>query len=349
MSSTVADKVIESFIGKVNAFLSMYNVCFVGGAFVFEDPDAKLYNLLTYNKLTVSDDKCHSDDYLSRYVSHKQSKTHGVFLQKFEPVKCVPKITVNLPGCKEGRCIKFERQIELHHICDVCKSDSQRNNDEAQTKRVILYYPFLDKATNKRYLYVKLESHRMISTGHIVEASKTYIAKTKVAERREKDPYTGQLQDADALFYGKMAEYFGINAGSLAQYNSSLRSGAEFFVSKDLLDMFLDIFLDRTPISTVCTNPALNPVALKSKTLSNTRSKSKSKSKSKSRSNRSHLSKISEESYETVSSSKSKSNRTNSKLRTTRKSTLKKSKSKGKIRKTRSLRAKMTISKTINR
>jgi hypothetical protein len=262
MNDLVSDKVIERFVAKINAFLSLYDVCFIGGAFVFEDDDAKLYNLLTYNSPHVNNKLCHSSSFPSKLVSFKQSKTHGVFLSKYSQVSCIPKIKLQMLGCKESRCIKFEREIDLNHICDVCKPDNQRVRNDNQNKRVILYYPFMDTSTNKRYLYVKLESYKMISTGHLIEASKTYILKTKMPERRESDRYIEKVQEMDNDFYRKMSQYFGVNASALDEYNSNMRNGSEFFVSSNLLDMFLDLFLNSEPVSSVCTNPALNPTML---------------------------------------------------------------------------------------
>jgi hypothetical protein len=287
----VSDKIINNFFGKINAFLSLYNICFVGGAFIFEDNDAILYNLLTYNKLDVDDNLCDSSIFPSKSVSFKQSKTHGVFLSKFNPVMCMPQIKISIPGCKESRCIKFEREINLNHICDVCKPDNQRVRNDDQTKRVILYYPFVDTATNKRYLYIKLESHKMISRGHLLEASKTYILKTKTPERRENDHYTNKLKESDSNFYNNLSNYFGINNSSLNEYNSSVRNGAEFFISRDLLDLFIDFFLNEDSISSVCNNPALKPSVIEYKNTSlQTASRKSASYKSPSRKSASHKS-----------------------------------------------------------
>ena len=195
MSDLLTDITINNFIGKINTFLSLYDVCFIGGAFVFEDNHADLYNLLTYN--TLDDSICGSTNFPSKQVSYKQSKTHGIFLSRFSSVKCVPRININLPGCKPDKCVKFERIINLENICSMCK---YKMNYQDHTKRVALYYPFYDNRTNKRYLYLKLESHPMISTGHAIEASKTYILKTKIPERRENDSYTSKFQNMDTLF-----------------------------------------------------------------------------------------------------------------------------------------------------
>jgi hypothetical protein len=261
----VTDKIINNFFGKINAFLSLYNICFIGGAFIFEDNDAILYNLLTYNKLDIDDNLCDSSIFPSKRVSFKQSKTHGVFLSKFSQVQCMPQIKLNIPGCKESRCIKFEREINLDNICNICKPDNQRAGNNDQTKRVILYYPFIDTTTNKRYLYVKLESHKMISKGHLLEASKTYILKTKIPERRENDHYTNKLKESDSNFYNNLSNYFGINYSGLDEYNSRVRNGAEFFISQDLLDLFVDFFLNEDSISSVCNNPALKPSVIEYK------------------------------------------------------------------------------------
>jgi hypothetical protein len=309
---SVSDKMINDFIGKIMAFLSLYNGCFVGGAFVFEDNDASLYNLLTYNNLNVPNADCHSTEFSSNTVSYKQSKTHGVFLKKFDSVNCVPKIKLNIAGCKEGRCIKFERLITLNHICDVCKPNSERANDKSQTKRVILYYPFANEQTNKKYLYVKLESHKMLSSGHLVDAVNAYALKNKTPERRETDPYTNTLENFDNDFYNKMSEYFGINSSDLQQYNNQIRNGAEFYVSFDLLNLFIDFFLDRELISHVCSNPALKPKEL-SHRKRHSSSKSSSKSLSKKLSNKSASKKLSNKSASKKSLSKSASKKSLSK------------------------------------
>ena len=256
----VDDETINLFFGKINAFLSLYDVCFVGGAFVFEDPDARLYNLLTYNVLNAGESYlCGQRTFRSDKVSIKQSKTHGIFLKTFRKAPCMPEVITNMLGCSDSRCRKFERLIDLDNICGYCTGIKDRR----QHKGVILYYPFLftfgrSGSYKKRYLYVKLESHPMMSLRHAEEAVKTYGFKSKTPERRESDPYTQQLQEKDIRFYTEMENNYGIGRSTrrahipLNSYDNSIRQGAEFFVSSELLDMFLTDFLNDEPINSVC-------------------------------------------------------------------------------------------------
>ena len=257
MSRHVDDYIINLFFGKITAFLSLYDECFVGGAFIFEDPNAKLFNLLTHNNLTDNEDYlCGTTKFFSPNVSFKQSKTHGIFLNKFNKAKCVPEVAINLPKCQDSRCIKYERIINLHNICSACNDVKNRDH-----KGVILYYPFT--YLGKRYLYAKLESHKMISTGHLTEAVKTYVLKTKTPERRENDKYTDEILEKDINFYHEISTLFNIDAQDINEYNSNLRQGAEFFVSSDLLKMFFDLFLNDDSIDSVC---ELKPLKLNKST-----------------------------------------------------------------------------------
>lgn len=246
------DKEIEEFIAKIFVFLESQQLCFNDGAFVIEDDKSQLFNLLTFNSFhrPYSDEKCGLNyKNLEKSVSYKQTKTHGIFLDKYNIIDCYPDVKITFPGCKKNKCVKFERAIDISNICNVCPSNFHSTNP--LKKRVILYYPFVNPENQKQYLYMKLEPYPLISIRHGIEAIKAYTKKPE-SGRRERELYTDDMEISDIIFYESMSKKhkkYGINVDQLYEYNRLFRTDdrkgkfAEFFVSNELLKYFFDHFL----------------------------------------------------------------------------------------------------------
>ncbi len=220
--------------------LDKYNMCFIGGAICFEDPQGIIFNQLAYDDINNSN--CHIDTKLSPSTKLIQTLTHSEFSDKFFAPECKsntkPSFIIPKSKCINDhfKCNKYERKIYIPNICPQC-------DDNTEIKRSLLFYPFIDKNKN-RYIYLKLESHSTISIGHAKNAIDTYITKTKFGKdstvckpRRErlKDfnswKETGSVIDTE--FYNKLSHSNIINQSDLQKinyYNKNIRVGNELFL-----------------------------------------------------------------------------------------------------------------------
>lgn len=281
---------IFSYLGNVSRD---FDYCFVGGAFVFEDPYGHLFNLLTYNRLNLTSDECASIGKVkqARGVKMIQTMTHGVFAKNGAPAPCTrSEPNAKIPGCilNPFKCNKYERAMKFTKMCNRCGIYPE--NEPMEPKEVILYYPFTKTVDGKdnRYLYVKFEAHSVFGLGHLADAKDTYITGNKMKRdnkrflsRRENAKYTSAIELKDDLFYVNRADEGVSNIDSYHTYNSGVRAGREFFITADLLNMFLDIYLNESPETSICT--ILNPLKIKPLTRSLSRSRSKSLNSGKSK------------------------------------------------------------------
>ena len=220
--------------------------CFIGGAIVFEDPFGAIFNLLTYENFNLNKEDCSNinSKKISKNVNLIQTLTHSEFSDRFDNTVCVPNnSSIIIPNSKciknKFKCNKFERKINIRNICKKCV-----NNDEpVEKKRSLLYYPFEDKF-NKRFLYIKLESHSTISLGHAKNAFDTYVTKTKFSSdsktcksRRERlkdrNVWDTETKYDDKILYNHLLKNKIIDDDDMDiinYYNINNRVGNELFI-----------------------------------------------------------------------------------------------------------------------
>ena len=249
---------INRFVKNTHRFLKLYGMCFLSGAYVFEDIDSLLFNLLTYGKFekvmpnatrrvpnpTTDFLKEDTDELASAHVSG----THNVFL-KHNQNKQTPHHTYSKSTAKFERLFhKKFRKEPFEYLCDLCVESPDIKNKEE--KRVILYYPFLTKDTNQQMLYVKYESYPMNAREHAFEflGNAAQSRANEYPKRRENGKnYDTELKQKDLNFYRTT---FPEDLSSLEKYNETYREGDEFFIGNNLLKYLLMNFLSYsdTPI-----------------------------------------------------------------------------------------------------
>lgn len=138
--------------------------------------------------------------------------------------------------------------MTFEKMCNLC--NVYPANEEIETKRVILYYPFSVKS--KRYIYVKLESHPVFDMQHLTNSAKTYLPmmekeksdnKTFTSRRENKALSNSMKLKDDAFNVNRVHEGIMKSLNSYDFYNTHVRKGSEFFVSGELLNHFFQNFL----------------------------------------------------------------------------------------------------------
>jgi hypothetical protein len=270
----VTDERFVSFFRSVFRLLEINNMCFSSGAFVIEDSGYTLFNLLTFDQFIVE-----SNSYLCEHpltpldsslvanpnVHILPTETHDGFYKKhvdkkimrIDPHICIPKTSMTL--FDDQSKTKFERifQPKMKNLCGYCK----KSGEHSESKGVVLYYPF--KVTSKTYpierlrsihsvtdmLYLKLEASSVTSepvshTKHFLMSTVGLKKKYAGLDIRKEDDtkcnYETKYLQKDMMFYEK---YCPEDLGILAWYNTHVRIGCEFFVSKNLLMYFYKTFL----------------------------------------------------------------------------------------------------------
>jgi hypothetical protein len=228
----------ELFILKLYELLIDTDSCFLEGAFVFSDPDNKLFNLLTR--------MCEPNIFRKGFGEYI---THDIFLKNTKFQKLVKKfnrgntnidmkelegLTLYDPNSRVFKYFMYENDIknlksqikELSYLCNPnCNDEKYAKNNKNEcresrkkTKAVILFYPFKvvreeeNKKIEQKYIYLKLEHTHSISLAHLVEAYHAYLYPKKDDDsgypyRRERTindsetNYKKELQTIDSKFY----------------------------------------------------------------------------------------------------------------------------------------------------
>ncbi len=267
---------IVMFFRYIFGVLELNGTCFSSGAFVFEDAGNLLFNLLTFDRLLVDRGSYHCNDPLHPIDTSIQvnedihvvaTQTHDGFYRKdtgdlisIKPKRCIP-LTSMVPLRENRFETKFERLLKpkLRNICGRCNRNQER--EYAEDKGVILYYPF--QVTSNTYpnrrnttfertismLYVKFE-HASLSEEFFKHsttfAQSLFGIKKKyegLAIRKEDDTrcdYEKKYEEIDFEIYVKYCQQDTI---ILDWYNTYIRIGCEFFISKNLLFVFYRNFL----------------------------------------------------------------------------------------------------------
>ena len=203
---TLTNEQISEFCLSIFTYLKNFNVCFINGAFVFEDNHQILLNLFTFN-IPYEDVK------IEQECPPQTANTHATTTHRFFQTNdnilnlendCIsrdlkPFSIFNLELIPSSY-LKLEKILEpsINNICDRETASIDYNISNNETKQIILYYPFINEKTGKKYIYVKFESHPINSLEHLSnlldkKRTSTYLL------RREDDEYLNE--DLDIIFY----------------------------------------------------------------------------------------------------------------------------------------------------
>lgn len=300
------DMQIREFIIRIFAFFTVNNMCFSSGTLVFNDIGKMLFNLLTFNQLLVPNDSYYCDNPMSEPAFLKQlipnsyntrintkdkissqkvsvlknHNTHELVLteEKGTDIECLPSPYF---GHTKFQRIFEGKYEEITHLCP-----PEKDKQESETKRMLLYYPFITKnnfyntATKGQLLFFKLEKwpvqecnmygtvcHGYEATSHHVFGTKGTPIQgidndTGLSLRREDKRYNleecmydNYFRTKDILFYGSYNDKFNNTTitndtitnnneiQELMWYNEYIRTGCEFYVTKNLLSFLLMSYL----------------------------------------------------------------------------------------------------------
>jgi hypothetical protein len=246
---------------NIFSYLKKYNICFINGSYIFEDNDMQLFNLLTFNKSYVTYKTC------PLMVSKTHWTTTHKNFQSNENILNLPNINCINHNNLSPNLFKLERILEpnINFICDQDTQIDQRNPNNAETKKIILYYPFIHNKINKKYLFVKFESHPMESIGHVVNFLNTKRNTTYPIRREDKESnrisYFKDFYEKDKQFYTDHYKYIG-NIGNISHieqseidsiikneidnldtYNKNIRTGNELYITNNMLSYYLETYL----------------------------------------------------------------------------------------------------------
>lgn len=228
----------ELFILKLYELLIDTDSCFLEGAFVFADPDNKLFNLLT-RMCEPNVFRKGFGEYITHDIFFKNSKFQKL-VKKFNrgntnvDMKELEGLTLYDPNARVFKYFMYENDIKnlksqmtsLSYLCNPdCNDQKYAKNNQKEcresrkkTKAVILFYPFKvvreeeNKKIEQKYIYLKLEHTHSVSLQHLVEAYHAYMYPKKDDDsgypyRRERTiddseiNYKEELRNIDSEFY----------------------------------------------------------------------------------------------------------------------------------------------------
>jgi hypothetical protein len=242
------------FIEALYQLLIENNYCFLRGAFVFEDNNENLFNLLTEGSINSTKYKqcpkitrdrgticftSHNDFILNKKFQKKRKGNPTILTidDNYTKKKLTYKYTI--PPLSS---ISMYEKIIDQGITVKCDKEEKKYN-------VILLYPFKFKEINNIFLYIKLEESRCLSFAHIYEFILSQkINKSNLNTRREKNKYTVKLYKNDIKFYMNIIEKYFNNdevtknkiLNSVEQYNDNIRIGSEFFIPTPILNILFN-------------------------------------------------------------------------------------------------------------
>jgi hypothetical protein len=288
-NETITNDMFINFFRHIFQLLEENNTCFASGAFVFENYGNVLFNLITYNKLLIDNGSYECKNplaliqnkdpnvYVLGTLTHKKvydkNKLFSRDIFKVKPRECMP----NPLGIKKNT--KFERVFNprIKNICGFCKPPHPEGKIYSEPKGVLLYYPFTststtfpiknapkEENTTVEFLFVKFEGASVSEdfwehSGNLGKkvSGKQLETAEELIKRREDEPYNADLERIDKEIYRNNCKE---DIPILEWYNTYLRTGREFFVSRGLLTKFLQyLFL---PFS--CPATITKPVAMPS-------------------------------------------------------------------------------------
>ena len=222
---------LNRFFKKINK-INNFN-CFLGGAYVIEDPGNKIFHSFTDGCSDVNRDRG-----IICITSHASFLKNSNFQNKR---KSMYKIDDNNPliiveDGKKKYYSMFEKVIK-NGINVTCKGFDKKPG-------VLLYYPFTLKYNNDTltYLYVKYETHPCFELAHLKSWAEKLNNDKKIKKgngpksginslvtRREDEKYTDSMKQNDNEIYIK----YNVN-NTIDKYNKFVRTGAEFYIPNQL-------------------------------------------------------------------------------------------------------------------
>jgi hypothetical protein len=275
----ITNDMVENFFRQIFRLLEVNNMCFSSGAFVFQNYGNVLFNLLTYNKLSIADNSYYCNDPLGinpeittnrilepADVHIMGTETHDDFYKKhkrgspiqIKPRMCMPATTFILkPLSKPFRNkTKFERLFKpkIQNICGYCERPIE---ERSEPKGLVLYYPFYVESLTYPFpragiklaqmLYVKFEGSSVKEEP--ISHTGSYISKN-IGIKQEYENLDTRREDKcdyNNLYLNKDSEFYRVYCPEdfeiFIWYNTYVRVGCEFFVSKGLLIYFIKTFL----------------------------------------------------------------------------------------------------------
>lgn len=274
----ITNNMVINFFRQIFRLLEVNDMCFSSGAFVFENYGNVLFNLLTFNKLLITDNSYYCDDPLGKNPKITTSRilepanvhimgteTHAGYYSKYgkgapiqiTPRKCMPLTSLTPISRLDRTKTKFERLFDpkIDNICGYCELPEK---ERSEPKGLVLYYPFnvasqtypTDKniqETITEMLYVKFEASSV--SEEPLKHTGLFLAKTIGIKKEYKnlDSRREDRCDYNRLYLNKDTEFYRAYCPEdleiLNWYNTYIRLGCEFFVSKGLLTYFLKTFL----------------------------------------------------------------------------------------------------------
>jgi hypothetical protein len=232
---------IKELIGKLQKLNNDLGAeCFLGGAYVIEDPGNSVLNFLLNNN------ECGD---INRDRGTRCAISHATFLntKRFQTKNTagVYSIDDNNPLLivkKVGKTFRsmYEKVIRKNLYLE-CQGIKKHPG-------VLLFYPFtlIDNNTQEpsEYLYLKLETSRCFGAAHVkdfIHAKQTKLkkkmgkgptsGKDNLISRREDENYISQMREGDERVYGSLGQEV---LDKVNNYNTNIRVGAEFFIPSEL-------------------------------------------------------------------------------------------------------------------
>ena len=151
----------------------------------------------------------------------------------------------------------FDEPID--YLCDL--KNTEKKSENISQKRILLYYRFIHN--NKKYVYFKLEEHKMNSIHHVLNLLNKNRKDTYNKRRENEDKYETEeqkncigiddkcpinisgnkctLQNQDKIFYNKLlCEKIIKNISNNDYYDKNLRTGRELFINNELTDYLIN-------------------------------------------------------------------------------------------------------------
>lgn len=185
--------------------------CFVYGAFVLEDPEHRVYNLLrgcpgTYRRYT---DLVHA--------------THGAFIHGLH---FNAQVAVDRKTAQSGQW-ELPLNPPITKLCaQFCTDETCLSSSQSVHKRVALFYKFAvwDRrdGVQRQYLYMKLEDHPYYAPQHAVAAFKRYVVNTPNVH----STFPSHREEEAFHTFSKPA-----GDPETIYYNKNIRSGNEMFLT----------------------------------------------------------------------------------------------------------------------
>ena len=228
-------KTLFNKLQTINDFLGPG--CFLGGAFVLEDPGNTIFKFIT------NENECND---INRNRGTKCATSHSLFLNTKNFSKSNPSNIYSIDDNNPLLIVKkFGKQFHSMYEKVLKKELFIECDGFKKYPGVILYFPFtlINNITLKKsqYLYLKLEDSPCFGIEHIkdfIHSKKVKYDKKRgklsgadsLESRREDEKYTISMKMKDQRVYSFVNKI----QPKITNYNNFIRVGAEFFIPTEL-------------------------------------------------------------------------------------------------------------------